>query len=81
MLYFGCKYVRKGFRGRVAIFEGNMNDITDTNVMEKLRILVALIDRSGTSIQFRTFIFIIVATSCTKKIVFQFVGLLDRRLA
>lgn len=67
MLYFGWKYVLKGFRGRVAIFEGNMNDITDTNVMEKLRILVALIDRSGTSMQFGTLIFIIVATSCTKK--------------
>lgn len=67
MLYFGWKYVLKGFRGRVAIFEGNMNDITDTNVMEKLRILVALIDRSGTSMQFRTFIFIIVAASYTKK--------------
>jgi len=67
MLYFGCKYVLKGFRGRVAIFEGNMNDVKDTNVMEKLRILVALIDRSGTSMKFRTFIFITVATSSTKK--------------
>lgn len=46
MLYFGCKYALTGFRERVAIFEGNMNDIIDTNVMEMLRTLVALIDRS-----------------------------------
>lgn len=67
MLYFGCKCVLKGFRGRVAIFEGSKNDITDTNVMEKLRALVALIDKTGTSVQFRAFIFIIVPTSSTKK--------------
>lgn len=34
MLYFGCKYVLAGYRERVAIFERNMNDIIDTNVME-----------------------------------------------
>jgi hypothetical protein len=61
MPYFGCKYVLKGFRERVAIFEGNVNDIREANVKEMLRTLVT-IDRSGTSMYLVPFIFIIAAT-------------------